>query len=204
MPILTRRHVLGLTAAAAASLVVPSAQARELLPAPPFGEDGIHKPSWLKESFLDISEDIVEADAEGKRLFMTIEWKGCPFCHKMNEVNFREPQIVDFLTRHFDHLQLNMQGDREVTDANGDTMSEKDYIRRLRLRGTPKLVFFHGPDKAKGKRGVDAVAFTVEGYVGRDQFYNMMEYVVAEAYETEPNFFKWLQSDAPKTKITFD
>ena len=209
MLILSRRHVLKCAAATAALTAAPGfslsqVHARDLLPEPAKGEDGLHKPSWLKESFLDITEDIQEAADAGKRLFMTIEWKGCSFCAKMNEVNWREPRIAEYLNAHFDHIQLNMQGAREVTDANGDAMPEKDYIRRLRLRGTPKLVFFHPPEKAKGKRGVDAVAFTTEGYVGRGHFYNMMEYVVAGAYESEPNFFKWLQSDAPKTKIDFD
>ena len=203
MPTFFRLAVSSLFAAAV-FLTVPAASAADLMPAPTMGEDGLHKPSWLKVSFLDLNEDVTDAAAQGKRLFMTVEWKGCPYCTKMNEVNFRDPQIVAYLTKHFDHIQLNLDGAREVTDFNGDAMAEKEYVRRLHQRGTPKLVFFLDPDKAKGKRGLDAVALTVEGYWGREQFYRMMEYVVTKAYEKEPNFLVWLNSDAPKEKVSFD
>lgn len=181
-----------------------STQAETLLPHPVMGEDGLHQQDWIKESFLDISEDIQEAADEGKRLLLTMEVKGCSYCKKMHEVNFREPRIVKYLNEHFHHIQINIQGAREVTDANGDAMTEKGYAERMRLRGTPKIVFFLPPDEAEGKRGVETAAVAVEGYWGRGHFYNMMEYVVAEAYKDESNFFTWLQSDAPKTKIAFD
>lgn len=190
-------------AAAFMSAAVP-ASAGDLLAPPVMGEDGLHKQPWIKESFLDINEDIKEAAAEGKRLLITMEVKGCGYCRKMHEVNFREPKIVDYLTKHFHHVQINTQGAREVTDANGETMTEKEYVARLRLRGTPKIVFYAPPADAKGKRGLDAVAFTTEGYWGRDHFYHMMEFVVAEGYKSEPDFLAWLRSDAPKEKVTFD
>lgn len=180
------------------------ASAAELLAPPTMGEDGLHKQPWIKESFLDIKEDIAEAAAEGKRLLITMEVKGCGYCRKMHEVNFREPKIVDYLTKHFHHVQINTQGAREVTDVNGDTLTEKQYVERMRLRGTPKIVFYAPPADAAGKRGLDAAAFSVEGYWGRGHFFNMMEYVVAEGYKSEPDFLTWLRSDAPKTNITFD
>lgn len=200
MSTFSRRRVLGSAAAFAAGTALPLrvVRAKELLAAPTLGEDGLHKPSWLKESFLDIAEDIQEAADAGKRLFMTMEVKGCGYCRKMNRVNFREPEIADYLNAHFDHVQVNVQGSREVTDVDGEAMEEKDYAGRLRLRGTPKLVFFHKPEKAKGGKGLDAVAFTAEGYWGREQFHVMMQYVVAEAYESGQSYLDYLNSDAPK------
>ncbi|MFC3311402.1 hypothetical protein ACFOHK_00885 [Falsigemmobacter intermedius] len=44
---------LGASSALAAPLAVP------------LGDDGLHKPDWLEESFLDLREDLEEAQAGG-------------------------------------------------------------------------------------------------------------------------------------------
>ncbi|MCB2105160.1 MAG: thioredoxin, partial [Rhodobacteraceae bacterium] len=44
------------------------------------GDDGLHKPDWLRETFKDLREDLAEANAEGKRLMIIIEQRGCIYC----------------------------------------------------------------------------------------------------------------------------
>jgi hypothetical protein len=34
------------------------------------GDDGLHKPAWLRETFKDLRDDLAEANAEGKRLMI--------------------------------------------------------------------------------------------------------------------------------------
>ena len=38
------------------------------------GDDGLHKAPWMRDTFKDLAEDLEEANAEGKRLMVLIEW----------------------------------------------------------------------------------------------------------------------------------
>ena len=37
------------------------------------GDDGLHKAPWMRDTFKDLSEDLADANAEGKRLMVIIE-----------------------------------------------------------------------------------------------------------------------------------
>ena len=52
------------------------------IPQPTLGEDGLYRQSWFLESFLDIKEDMQTAKANGKRLVVFIEQKGCIYCNR--------------------------------------------------------------------------------------------------------------------------
>ena len=49
------------------------------------GDDGLHKADWMRDTFKDLREDLEEANAEGKRLLVIIEQRGCIYCTKMHE-----------------------------------------------------------------------------------------------------------------------
>ena len=92
-----------------AALIAVSAAAAEL------GDDGLHKASWMRDTFKDLREDLEEANAEGKRLMIIIEQRGCIYCKKMHEEVFSVSEVSDYITEHFFVVQLNMFGDVEVT-----------------------------------------------------------------------------------------
>ena len=46
------------------------------------GDDGLHKTPWMRDTFKDLSEDLAEANAEGKRLMLLVEQRGCIYCKK--------------------------------------------------------------------------------------------------------------------------
>ncbi|MGC9370856.1 MAG: thioredoxin family protein, partial [Paracoccaceae bacterium] len=59
----------------------------------PMGDDGLHKPEWLRDTFKDMSEDLAEANAEGKRMLVIFEQRGCIYCKKMHEEVFPDPAV---------------------------------------------------------------------------------------------------------------
>jgi thioredoxin-related protein len=118
-------------------------------------------PSWFAPSFLDIREDVAEAATEGKRLMVYFHQDGCPYCKRLVEVNFRDPQIVDKVRRNFMAIDINIFGDREVTAADGRRMPEKQFAALLKIQFTPTLVFFD--EKAE-------VAHRINGYLPPDRF----------------------------------
>jgi len=163
------------------------------LPPPELGDDGLYKQAWFQETFLDLSEDLAEAAGSGRRLVIIWEQKGCPYCKQTHEVNFRIPLITEYVKKNFFVLQLNMWGDREVTDFDGEKTTEKKLARKWRVLFTPTFQFF--PDTigaATGKSGGEAEVHRIPGYFKPFHFYFQFRYVKEKGYETEPSFQRWL------------
>lgn len=166
---------------------------RPLLPKAEVGEDGLHKQPWLHESFLNLQDDMAEAAESGKQLLIMWEQKGCPYCSKTHDVNLRNGDIVDYMTKHFMIISLNLWGDREVTDIDGDVISEKDLAIKWGVRYTPTLTFLPPTlADAKGKSGKEAAVHTLFGYFYPFHYMTTLQYVVEKAYQTEPSFQRFL------------
>ena len=164
-----------------------------LLPMPDIGEDGMHEQSWFHESFLDLGEDLGEAKANGKRLVIIWEQRGCPYCKRMHEVNLRIPRIVNSIKDNFVVIQLNLWGDREVTDFDGEVLKEKDLANKWGVLFTPTSIFYpETVEKIGGKTGRDAEVLRIPGYFKPFHFYFLFKYASTNGYEQEPNFQRWL------------
>ncbi|MEW6131564.1 MAG: thioredoxin fold domain-containing protein [Pseudomonadota bacterium] len=107
-----------------------------------YGGKATEYPSWFKESFLDLREDIREAEKANKRVVIMFTQDNCPYCNLLVERNLSQRGIVDTLKTKFDVIALNMWGDREVTGLDGRTYSEKNFAAALKVQFTPTLMFF--------------------------------------------------------------
>ncbi len=65
------------------------------------GDDGLHKQSWMRDTFKDLREDLDEANAEGKRLVLFFEQRGCIYCRKMHEEVFSDAAVSDYINDNF-------------------------------------------------------------------------------------------------------
>ncbi len=201
--VLNRRHLIALAFASAfgfafmfGAATAPFAQDKGYQAV--LGEDGLHIQPWFMDSFLDLKEDLAESAAAGKRLAIIWEQRGCPYCREMHRVNFAKPEIVDYIKAHYNVIQLNMWGDREVTDFDGRKISEKKLARRNRIMFTPTIQFFHATvAEVAGKKGLDAEAMRMPGYFKPFHFLSMFEYVFTNGYKDTP-FQRWLQAKAKK------
>ena len=154
------------------------------------GDDGLHKAPWMQDTFKDLREDLAEADAEGKRLMVIIEQRGCIYCTKMHEEVFVIPQIDQMLTDDFYVVQLNMFGDVEVTDFDGTTLPEKDMVSRWSVLFTPTMMFF--PEEVpEGESATDAAVATVPGAFGKLTTWNMLNWVRDHGYDSDEPFQKY-------------
>lgn len=168
----------------AAAVVASQGFAAEL------GDDGLHKTDWQRDTFKDLSEDLAEAQAEGRRLMVIIEQRGCIYCTKMYEEVFPIPEIDAMLRDQFFVVQINMFGDIDVTDFDGTTLPEKDMVRRWGVNFTPTILFYP-TDVAEGAAGASAAAVTMPGAFGRWTTQNMMTWVLDEGYLGEESFQKY-------------
>ena len=105
------------------------------------GDDGLHKTQWMQDTFKDLREDLEEANAEGKRLVLFFEQIGCIYCTKMHKEVFSKEKVSNYINDNFFVVQLNLHGDIEVTDFDGDVLPEKDIARKWGILFTPSILF---------------------------------------------------------------
>ena len=154
------------------------------------GDDGLHKAPWMRDTFKDLGEDLSEATAEGKRLMVIIEQRGCIYCKKMHEEVFPDPQIADFIEKNFFVVQINMFGDVEVTDFDGEALPEKDMVRKWGALFTPMLMFF--PEQVSDDKPANQVTVAqMPGAFGRHTTFNLLNWIVEKGYEGEESFQKY-------------
>ncbi len=181
---ITRRDFVGLALAAGGLLAARPVLADSDIALPEMGDDGLYIQPWFLHTFLDFREDLIEAKRHGKHFAVVWEQKGCPACTRMHVVNFRVPEIRDFVKDNFSLLQLNVHGSREVEDFDGAALDERHLARRYRILYTPTIQFFpDGPDAFKGRHGKDLEVARMPGYLPPALFLTMFRYVREKAYE---------------------
>ena len=152
--------------------------------APMLTDDGIYSEPWFLQSFLELADDVQGAANSGKRLAIMWELRGCPYCKETHIVNFAKPEIESYIKQHFEVLQLNILGSREVTDFDGEKMSEKRLAAKYGVRFTPTFQFF--PDNIAGlatKKPTEREVTRMQGYLEPQAFLNMFRFVAERAYE---------------------
>ncbi len=178
-PMISRRTLL----AGSAALLAPFprlAAASELK----LNDDGLYTKPWFLESFLELPDDLKDANGKNKRLVIMWELKGCPYCKKIHEINLADPAIETFIKDKFEVLQLNIVGSREVTDFDGQKLPEKQFAQKYGVRYTPTFQFF--PDSIDGLADRKPAAREVarwQGYMEPKPFLAMFRFVQQKAYE---------------------
>jgi thioredoxin-related protein len=151
------------------------------------GDDGLHKEDWFTITFRDMAEDIEAANADGKRLAVIFEQRGCIYCAKMHEELLSDPEVRDFIKANFHVVQYNMFGDEEVTDLDGEVLTEKTAARKWGYVFTPTIVFL--PESAPENISVrDAAVATMPGAFGKWTFLDMFRWVAEKGYEKDEHF----------------
>lgn len=154
------------------------------------GDDGLHKEKWFSVTFRDMAEDIASAKAEGKRLAIVFEQRGCIYCANMHEKLLSDPEVRDFIEANFKVVQYNLFGDEEVTDLDGETLSEKTAARKWGVVFTPTILFLP-EDAPQGKTTVEAAVATMPGAFGKWTFLHMFQWVSEKGYQGGEHFQKY-------------
>jgi thioredoxin-related protein len=128
-------------------------------------------PSWFKDSFLELADDVEEATAEGRRLLILFHQDDCPYCNALIERNLAQKDIEEKLRANFDVVALNLRGDREIVRVGGETMTEKAFARALNVQFTPTLLFL---DEAGG------LVLRLNGYVPPREFGVALDYAAGQ------------------------
>jgi len=128
-------------------------------------------PDWFKTSFLELEEDILEAREADKRLMLVFHQPGCPYCNILVERNLAQKDIEETVKSHFDVIEINMWGDREVVNVDGGDYTEKTFAAELNVQFTPTVLVYE-PD--------GSLALRMNGYYPPPKFRAALNYIIEE------------------------
>lgn len=128
-------------------------------------------PDWFKTSFMELEEDILEAQEVGKRLMLVFHQPGCPYCNALVEQNLSQKDIEETVKSNFDVIEINMWGDLEVVNVDGVEFTEKTFAEYLKVQFTPTVLMYHSDG---------SIAMRINGYFPPDKFRASLEYVINE------------------------
>ena len=139
------------------------------------GEVSYTLPSWFKESFLEIREDVDEARQQDKHVMLFMHIDRCPYCTRMIQEDFARSELVEYIQANFDVIALNIRGDREVAWDENTRYSEKELAKSLGVQYTPTIVFLD----ARGEK-----VYQMHGYRKPAAFGQLLHYIAERQYET--------------------
>ncbi len=175
---------------ALAIIAAPLAGAAQEVYEVEMGDDGLHKPTWLRETFLDMREDLAEANSLGLRLALIVEQRGCIYCKKMHTEIYPIPEIDTVIRENYFFVQINMFGDLEITDFDGEVLPERDMVKKWGVFFTPTILFMPEEVSESDSAGDVAVA-KMPGAFGKFMTLNMFNWVLLRGYDSEEHFQKY-------------
>lgn len=140
---------------------------------------------FFQPKFGDLQADLAEAKKQGKTgIFLFFEMDECPWCERMKVTILNQAEVQDAYRARFLVYSIDVNGDTELVDFQGNIVTEKAFAFGLRVRATPVLMF------------IDLGGKPVTRHTGpvRDaaEFLLLARYVAEGAYATQP-FIKYKQ-----------
>ncbi|MEA3302611.1 MAG: thioredoxin family protein [Pseudomonadota bacterium] len=141
---------------------------------------------FFDETFGDLQEEIATAkEQEKKAILIMFEMEECPFCKRMKAKVLNRDDVQDYFREHFLILTMDVEGDLEITDFQGETTTQKEFaLKQYRVRATPVFQFVD----------LDGKPIKKARYTGAtsdaDEFMLLGKYVVDEHYK-ETSFVRY-------------
>ncbi len=141
---------------------------------------------FFQPKFGDLQADLQEARKQGKKgIFLFFEMDECPFCDRMKNTILNQSEVQDAYRANFLVYPVDVNGDTELTDFQGNATTEKAFAFGLRVRATPVLMFFDLDGKP--------VARHTGPTKDKAEFLLLGQYVAEGAYATQ-TFIKYKQA----------
>jgi thioredoxin-related protein len=141
-------------------------------------------------AFGDFQANLNKALDKGKKgILLYFHQAQCPFCQKMEREVFSQPIVHKFFQKYFDVYKVNIKGNKQFTDVDGDSLSQMKFAVQNRARATPTLVVF-------GKGGEELVRFISNPSL--EEFLALGKFVVDGRHREGEDFFNYKSQQATK------
>ena len=110
----------------------------------------------------------------------------------MHEKTFPDPRVTALLENDYFPIQMNLHGDIEIVDTDGETLSEKQATRKWGVLFTPTIIFLP-PEIDPTKSAVQQAVSVMPGAFAAGTTLDMMTWVKEERYldQSEEDFQRY-------------
>ena len=148
---------------------------------------------FFNETWGDLPEELKKAKESGKKgILIFFEMDECPFCHYMKKNVLNQPKVQDYYRQHFLNIVIDIEGDVEMINLKGDTVKQKDFAKKNRIRATPVIAYYN----LDGKMIYRHTGKTS----GIDEFMWLGEYIAKGVYKKKTRFSRYKKQKREEKK----
>jgi len=148
---------------------------------------------FFNETWGDLPEELQKAKDEGKKgILIFFELVECPFCHYMKKNVLNQAKVQKFYRKHFLNFVVDIEGDVEMVNLKGETVKQKDFAKKNRVRATPVIAYYN--------LDVKMIYRHTGKTSGVDEFMWLGEYIVKELYKKKIRFSRYKKQKRAEKK----
>ena len=148
---------------------------------------------FFNETWGDLPEEIKKAKDSGKKgILIFFEMDECPFCHYMKKNVLNQPKVQAYYRKHFLNFAIDIEGDVEMVNLKGQTVKQKDFAKKNRVRATPVIAYYN----LNGKLIYRHTGKTS----GVDEFMWLGEYIAEGIYKKKIRFSQYKRQKRAEKK----
>jgi len=127
--------------------------------------------SWLT------MEEAQQASAEdGNPVFVFVEAEWCGICKRMQKNVFPKDAVYAPLMEAYHPVLIDLDSKKEIL-FNGETMTEREFARKMEVQGTPTTLFFSADGDELGRQ---------VGFIDTDELNLLLAYITSDQFPDVP------------------
>ncbi len=138
---------------------------------------------------VDPGPVIKKAIEKNKFLILVFESEDCQYCTKLNKEVLSDMKVKERIIKNGVEIAIiDVNGTRTVIDPEtGKEMDEKTLTFIYRISGYPTIIVFDKNNKYK-------VLYKIPGYMPKDKFIGLLDYLGTGCYQKNIDFNKFLNN----------
>jgi len=135
-------------------------------------------------NWMGYTEGMQKAKETGKPVIVDYYTTWCKYCIKMDETTYKDPGVIDIMSKDFIAIKVNAEGTAQVTD-NGKQMTEQELAAANKISGYPTLLFYDEKGAAIGP---------LPGYSAPEDFKPVLTFITSGSYAKGIKYPDYLES----------
>ena len=146
---------------------------------------------FADQPWYAFQEGMKLADSGAKHLVIDFYADWCHWCKVMDKETFSDPKVEKYLFEKFIPIKLNAESTTETITFKGQQLTPRQLTSAFQITGFPSIAFLT-PEME--------IITVIPGYIKKDMFMNILEYVDHECYKSQISFDEFLEKGCDNRK----